>query len=468
MHCDYVLSYEEKQYGWQHPVGIVSWPTLDSKEHDSEWNSQGKKSLEYNDAVSIDMNHINTKDNLETGFFGAYHIYPNYPDFMNNEVSYADYEDEQGTFRYGGYLKEFMESHRKYPALVAEFGLSTGMGNAHDNPEGYHHGGLTEVDQGNGIVRMMKAVKKEGYAGGLIFEWTDEWAKKTWITEPYIIPFERNSIWHNAVDPEQNYGIYGMESNGFQSDEYVIKEKKGIKQLSMSADETFLHIEITLDKQIDFSKDKLLIGLATYDRTKGEYKYAKDLEIKSSTGLEYLIEINSKDAANLLVHPGYNTTNGSYASYASTEGIFERMYYVTNKQRITKDRSIIPAKIQNLSRLKYGSLDNNSYYNWCIKEDTIFIRIPWTRINVTDPSSMTVLDDQRNVEDPKVNELKTVVTEGILASGILIGKENKNVLGSIGLYNDQPFTWNTWDVPSFKARRKDSYVIIKEYLKELK
>lgn len=129
-------------------------------------------------------------------------------------TSYAPYTDTAGSFRYGGYLQEFIAGHQKYPAIVAEFGLATGSGNAHENPDGYNRGGLTEEAQGTGIVRMMKAIEQEGYAGGIIFEWTDEWAKKTWITEPYIIPYDRNPLWHNAVDPEQNYGIYAMESEG--------------------------------------------------------------------------------------------------------------------------------------------------------------------------------------------------------------------------------------------------------------
>lgn len=90
-------------------------------------------------------------------------------------------------------FKEFIQEHTKYPALVAgEFGLPTGMGNAHTNPDGLHHGGLTEEQQGEGIVRMMKTIKAEGYAGGLIFEWMDEWAKKTWMTEPFMIPYDRH------------------------------------------------------------------------------------------------------------------------------------------------------------------------------------------------------------------------------------------------------------------------------------
>jgi len=148
-----------------HPVAIVSWPTLDVKEHDSEWNKLGNKSLEYNDKVSIDIKNISCEPKMKAGFFGAYHIYPNYPDFMNNESKYNDYQDEQGRLRYGGYLQEFMEGHNKYPALVAEFGLATGMGTAHLSPDGLNHGGLTEEQQGKGIVRMMQAIKREGYAG---------------------------------------------------------------------------------------------------------------------------------------------------------------------------------------------------------------------------------------------------------------------------------------------------------------
>ena len=222
MCCDYAVKYETETYQWQHPVGIVSWPTLDVAEHDSEWNAAGDKSLEFNDSISIDINNLLVTDNLKTGLFGAYHIYPNYPDFMNNEKSYAEYEDEQGAFRYGGYLQEFISTHSKYPAIVAEFGLATGMSMAHSNPDGYFHGGMTEQEQGEGIVRMFEAIKREDYAGGIIFEWSDEWSKKTWNTESYIIPFDRNVMWHGMTDPEQNYGIIAMEAAIHKSQEYTV------------------------------------------------------------------------------------------------------------------------------------------------------------------------------------------------------------------------------------------------------
>lgn len=467
MSCDYVLQYEEETYSWQHPVGIVSWPTLDPIEHDSEWNESGDKSKQYNDKVSVDINHISTREKLQAGFFGAYHIYPNYPDFMNNEASYATYTDETGSFRYGGYLKEFIAGHQKYPAIVAEFGLATGSGNAHENPDGYNHGGLTEAAQGTGIVRMMKAMEKEGYAGSIIFEWSDEWAKKTWITEPYIIPYDRNPMWHNAVDPEQNYGIYAMESAEPRSLPYTIADDGVISKMSLVADETYLSIELELERLIDFSQEQLIIGLDTYDRSRGNMKFGTAVPTAAASGLEYIIEINGNKDGWLLVQPEYNGSTGKHASTYSPDGIFETMTMLTNKETVTKDGTKIAAVVQDLSQLSFGTLENNSHNQVWISGKTVSIRIPWTRINVTDPSMMRVVDDPRIILNPTTNELQTVITEGVLASGVLVKRDSNQTIASIGLSNQKAFGWEKWDVPTYKERLKDSYVIISEHFKQL-
>jgi len=468
--CDYVLSYEAKTYNWQHPVGIVSWPTLDPKEHDSEWNAQGKKDLEYNDRVAIDINHLSVKDTLKAGFFGAYHIYPNYPDFMNNEQAYAAYTDAQGSFRYGGYLEEFISGHKKYPALVAEFGLATGMGNAHSNPDGYNHGGQSEEQQGAGIVRMMKAIKNEGYAGGIIFEWSDEWAKKTWITEPYIIPFERNPLWHNAVDPEQNYGILAMESAGLRSDTYTLTGGDLIKRISLSADETYLHIEIDLQRPLDFTKEKLLIGLDTYGRNKGNLQYSPLIPQTAESGLEFVVNLSGTASSQLLVEPSYNVTKNRYSSQKSDSDVFAKMLFLTNKERVTKSGSVINAIYQDQSKLTYGVQENNSHNNWYIIGTHISLRLPWTRLNFTDPSTMTVLDDKSSVTDPVQDQLKTTVSDGILVSGLVYDMQNQKKLAKLEPYANnakEAFTWESWDVPTYQARLKASYATISDYFASL-
>lgn len=465
MNCDYVVRYEKDTYNWQHPVAIVSWPTLDVMEHDSQWNEKGQKSLEYNDKTSIDINKIDTSLKLQAGFFGAYHIYPNYPDFMNNESKYDSYADEEGRFRYGGYLKEFIEKHTRYPALVAEFGLANGMGNAHASPDGYNHGGLTEEQQGKGIVRMMKAIQKEKYAGGLIFEWMDEWAKKTWITEPYMIPYERHVFWHNAMDPEQNYGILAMEPLVPEKSDYSISGNGRIRRVEMKQDASYLYMDITLNKKLEFGAERLYIGLDTYDRQRGEFKFNPNMQNAAPFGLEFLLDINEQYGSKILVHPGYNIAKGKYASYSSNQGIFEEMRQLINGESITKDGVKIDAVYEDGSQLNYGDFIENSFNHWYIEENKVYLRIPWGKINFSDPSELTVLNDERNIQIPLRDELKTLKTDGIMFSATII---NTKTSQSVDMLNSKtPYLWEQWTNIQYKERLKKSFSIIKDYFGNL-
>lgn len=464
MSCDYVVQYEEKKYGTQHAVGIVSWPTLDPLSHDAEWNEKGNKSLEYNDKVSVDINNIMITPELQAGFFGAYHIYPNYPDFMNNEETYDFYRDDQGRLRYGGYLKEFKKVHTRYPALVGEFGLATGMGNAHHSPDGYHHGGLSEEEQGRGIVRMMKAIEREGYAGGLIFEWIDEWAKKTWITEPFMIPYERHVLWHNVIDPEQNYGLYAMESVKPKNKTYTRKQSGIIKEIAVSHDSSFLYLDIVLARGWDFEKDWLMIGIDTYDRKRGEFRLMPDMDIEASSGLEFLLDVRGPQKAEILVNPSYNISKGRFSSTLSREGRFEEIKMLTNKERVTKSGRKIPAVYWNASLLRYGDFTDNTHNHWYFKGDTLHLRLPWGLINFTDPSSLKVLDDRGSFTVVARDQLKTTKTDGIVCYTFLFDRDNKRLKDS---FKTAPYVWPGWEEASYTARLKKSYYLIKEYFSAL-
>jgi len=111
---DHAAAYETDRYGESRPMGIVSWPLLDTLHHRVEWNNpQLDGRPPFSDDAEMDINRLVVEDSSFGGLFGAYHIYPNYPDFMNNQASYAGYRDDEGVFRYGGYLKEFMETQVK-------------------------------------------------------------------------------------------------------------------------------------------------------------------------------------------------------------------------------------------------------------------------------------------------------------------------------------------------------------------
>jgi hypothetical protein len=466
--CDFVVAYEQKSYGWQHPVAIVSWPTLDSIIHKSEWNTHGTISAPYDDKAEVTIQHIVRESNLKAGVFGAYHIYPNYPDFMNNETAYNTYYDEEGRLRYGGYLQEFLQTHTGYPALVAEFGLATGMGTAHKSPDGYDHGGLTEETQGKGIVRMMKAIQREGYAGGLIFEWMDEWAKKTWTTEPFMIPYERHVLWHNSVDPEQNYGILAMEA-AQSSPSFEITGSELIQKVEMRADESFLHIDITANQPFDWSKDEILIGLDTIDKNRGEMIYRSDLAVRSLTGMEFLVDIKNQTDAKLLVASSYNRSNNKYSTQLSNEGRFEEIRMHINSKGVGEDGTIYNEEYEDGSLLRYGEFIGAENH-WNVSSNVMHIRLPWSRLNVTDPSSHMVLDDTSKQINPVKDSLKTRKTDGIRLSAVWLNSSNEVVElfpGGKSFVESPAFLWKVWDTPVYKERLKKSYPYIQEYFKSL-
>lgn len=462
--CDYVLKTEEQAYRCQHPVAIVSWPALDPISHDSEWNRSGDKMLEYNDRASIDIGRIEPGSKLKAGLFGAYHIYPNYPDFMNNEPAYDAYRDDQGRLRYGGYLKEFMAGHTKYPALVAEYGLSTSLGKAHASSDGYSQGGLTETEQGRGIIRMMKAIKREGYAGGVICEWMDEWAKKSWITEPFTIPYERKILWHNLMDPEQNYGILAMESVTPAHTLFEIEGEGLIESAGVRSDETYVYLDISMKQAFDRRKQKMLLGLDTYKRQVGEFRYNGRLQTQAPSGMEFVIELGR--SGRIRTVPSYNAAGSRFASTKSAQGDFVPERWLINEARVTRDGRTIPAVWFDASVLRYGKF-TTSDHQWYVSGNKIYLRLPWGQLHFTDPSSHQVLNDRRVFSSvPGRDVLKTAMSDGIVVTAVLTDASGSRALdvfpGVKKVGWAQTYIWLEWKEPRYAERLKNSYAIIRD------
>ncbi len=88
--------------------------------------------------------------------------------------------------------------------------MSTSRGIAHRQPEGLHHGGHDERYAMRQNARLLNAIHRERMAGGVAFEFMDEWFKSTWPTGPFEIPEERRPFWFNFESAEQSYGLFAM------------------------------------------------------------------------------------------------------------------------------------------------------------------------------------------------------------------------------------------------------------------
>src|SRR5206468_2916033 len=119
--CDLTAQRETEQYRWQHPVGYVSWPTLDPLHHVTEATAA------------------------------------------------------EGPSNYFGYLQALKAHHRDQPVIIAEFGVPSSRGIAHLQPQGQHHGGHNTVQQGKIDARLFRDIHDAGLAGGILFAWMDEW-----------------------------------------------------------------------------------------------------------------------------------------------------------------------------------------------------------------------------------------------------------------------------------------------------
>ncbi len=427
--CDYALSVESERFYNAPLVGIVNWPTLDPLEHDSEWNLLGDKSLQYNDRISVDINNIGIIDEKVSGFFGAYHIYPNYPDFMNNDSTYNNYKDIIGQFRYGAYLDKFMSQHKKYPAIVAEYGISTSMVTAHYSPDGLNHGGISDQEQSAMIDRMTEAIIREGYSGAIVFEWIDEWAKKTWTTEKYMIPYHRQSLWHNVMDPEQNYGIVAVEAIDPEFDIVYEDGNSGarLKSVEMGQNAAYLMIKLNFNQPVDETLN-FKIGLNLYDETP---EYLDEFEIQFSS------------EPRILVNPGYNWVMGRYRSFTSLRSSYEEMIQLVNKSNVSKDGTFIDEKNVNLSLLKIGPFDV-SQNSVMVSDHEIYFRVPYGLLGISDPSSQQILWDKMSFVPTEIDQINTVKSE-IVKLNISLEDEPKIRC---------EFPLSSWEEPEYKMRLK--------------
>lgn len=450
--CDYALEVERKAYGSMALVSIVNWPTLDPLVHESETAltpegtidtkapAKGALGLTYNDKAVVNINHIGIHENKMPGLFGSYHIYPNYPDFMNNDPEYSLYKDELGRFRYGGYLKAFMEQHTKYPALVAEYGISTSMYTAHIAPDGNHHGGLSEEAQGKEIIRMSRAIEREGYAGGLIFEWIDEWTKKTWTTEPYMIPYNRHMLWHNAMDPEQNYGLIDYEGLPNPLVTYYENASADLRRIQASTDTTYLNLVLTYATQEAAGKATSL-SIDTHQGKAGDHIP------------EFLLKLGP--TPELQVNPGYNWTKGKFRALPMALDQYESMDMTTNGENLLKNGTRTGPLQISLGKLSTGSfaVDQNHI---SINGNVITIRLPYGLLGISDPSSLQVLSDLEVYNMPPLADTIRTVKSDQLHFSVTYGQQEVATF-------DHPMV--PWDEVTYTSRPKASFNALSDFFK---
>ena len=94
---------------------------------------------------------------------------------------------------------------------------------------------------------------------------------------------------------------------------------------------------------------------------------------------------------------------------------------------------------------------------------TVYIRLPWTWLNVADPSKKLVISDSSFNSDVA----KTVTTNGVLVSVMIGERKEGDLISAFPEDKHDPgykvFAWEKWDTVKYTNRRKESFDILKAY-----
>ena len=512
---DLFLGLEWGQFHAQRPIAFTNWPTLDPLFHITEATEGEERALrqklgmavealnhepEDEDAASLDMEKFDGTPGLLAGLFACYHAYPYYPDFMNLDPGYGQARDHLGPSNYAGYLAELVKHHARHPVLIGEFGVPSSRVVAHWQAQGLTHGGQNEREQGEQDARLQQDIYDTGCAGGVLFAWIDEWFKKNWLTLPFELPSDRKPLWYNVMDAEENYGLIAYRP-GAKGPAILIDGKAGDwarvpvylegggYTLKALADEGWLHLGLFLPRPVDFSTQAFLVGIDTVDPRRGDHRLPWVPDLRSEAGLEFVVRFQGADRTGVFVDapyvvPEYRPMPGQpYRSLANEAGRFVMPTAKSNHPRIGRDGTPYPGHSSDIGWLRQGSQDRtdpafDSRAEWQVGRSPggrgfLEARIPWTLLQVTDPSSRTVLDAPEKMQPGPLGTARTPGFRFVLAA-LAADKLLEDGNGTVGLTLPAArrgriplpplFTWPTWQRPTFHRFRKQSYLIYQKAL----
>lgn len=499
--CDFMVAYEASRYRAQRPIAYTNWPTLDPLHHPTESTVEEeiavRRSLgddpyapdvehDSEDAETLDPSLVEPMPRFQAGFYASYHAYPYYPDFMVLGSPYPEY------------LRRLKAHHSDLPVLIAEYGVPTSLGIAHLQPFGWHHGGHTEADAARINATLTRLIAETGMAGGVFFAWIDEWFKRNWLVADLELPPDRNRLWLNRLDPEQQYGLLATDPEPAVSGGSLAERLRSWKEgpswygglLSAGADAG--HLWLMLDSGLAHYR-RILIGLDVREPESGAFHWPRQTGSPPPLGLETVIEI-AREEVRLLVASRSNpngivredifqdslevpdvadeppgTFYGPYRQYrakiaaVSRSETYDSLRVITNARRWARDGTEYAAIGYDRGVLREGPLPDGQ---WEIHRGTgsVELRIPWLLINVTDPSGRWVLGPPGETGN---SSYAPVEVEDI---GLVVTAQDRE-----GRWEQWPadpqdvarFSWPTWEQPEWRVRTKPTFRALQLLFRQL-
>ncbi|WP_262177087.1 hypothetical protein [Haloarcula laminariae] len=484
-----IVAHETETYGTQSPVGFVNWVTTDPLEHPYE-------PFVSEDAVSIDPDTVSTTDAFTPGTFAAYHVYPYYPDLLNETPEYVNYVDHRGEANsYAGYLND-LASATDLPLLIAEFGVPSSRGIAHRDVHGRDQGQHTEQAQGEIVSAMYEDIIEADTAGGIAFTWQNEWFKRTWNLDARSVP-GRRPYWSNIQTPEQRFGLLAFDpdnaislsGNASEWSDAAVSEPattagvdpvRQLEELRVSHSAEGLELRLMLQEMsepVAWDQVNLLLTVGL----RGE-STPLPLHTAATAVADFVVHLAGESNSRMLVESSYDAFArefGTPAGLPIADYQNGNAGFVPVREPINLGYTVpptgeeVPFESVETGQLTYGNGDPSAAVYDSLTDvhvdhsaRTIEVRLPWVLLNVADPSTK-----QRIASDWE-DGLATVSFESVTVGAATYRPDGDgqaqgvsgetNITHAIpgltsGELNTSEYSWETWSESAYTERLKESY-----------
>ena len=305
----------------------------------------------------------------------------------------------------------------------------------------YSQEAVTETAQGEQLIEVLSAAKDAGCLGATVSDLNDSWAKVSEGMRKFTAEGSEG-MWHNTCDPAQMTGLMALDPVQPTEAGLVLTDDDLVEGVSLSANAGYLYLTLQLFEEPDYKETTMFVGLDTFQRNDGEYFYAKGFTPNSLSGMEYVIRFEGKQDAALYVTEAYDRSSGT---------AFTQESYTGNYHKVID--------------LVYGgfSTDDTQFYQ---TGSTVYVRLPWSLLNVADPSKLLVINDRVMRSD----RAKTVTTNGVLTSVMIGRNKDGDLLYAFPLDKHDPgyktFRWKKWEECRYSLRAKESFGILRDYYRK--
>ena len=465
---DEITAYETDKYDAQRPVGFLCDPSCDFLEYEEVYARQLEKHAQ------TDPEHVTPLPSMEAGRFAAYRLY----DFCDSFTEYLSAAQKRSISPllaglptgqpYGGYL-ELLARYHTMPVLAAGYGFSSSRGAVVLN-----RAPLTELEQGERLVEVSRALETDGWAGGFVSTWQDEWERRSWNTAFAAAPTE-HFLWHDLQTDSQSYGLMafapGEEAvcilDGDPSEwetEDLLLERDGLR-LSARYDAEGLYLLLE-----GVSREEPVYLPLDISPEMGS-RFCDHPDMVFSRDADFLLCVDGTDNSRLLVQERWDPLRERFLYETAGDdpfldfpeadsGDFVSLGMAVQNPLLVETLTPETRALQRLGVWETGKLTHgngnseaenyNSLADFCFGTGCVEMRIPWLLLNVGSPASLLVHRDYYQHYGVEFKQIRD----------IWIGAARDGVEDGIPM---EAFRLKSWKSLEYRERLKESYYIMQAY-----